>query len=92
MYCSVITQKNKMCKNYIFQEGLCYTHQSHLSKKVRFNESLNIIQEYKPYIHNQKKLEDGRWYYENGKNPRCFKNIKYDYSSYGKYYIKSKKI
>lgn len=80
MYCSIITQNNRICKNHIYKEGLCYIHRFNPPpKKVKFNESLNTIIEYKPYIQNLRKLDDGRWYYQTGKNPRCSKNIKYNY-------------
>ena len=90
--CKFQTKNNRRCKNGLYRKNMCYIHYTKLNKnttkkRVSFNLEKNEIQETPIWISSQKKLEDGRWHYTSGKNPRCFKNIKYDYTHYGKYFI-----
>ena len=90
MRCNHIKNNLRKCKNNCYKLGLCYIHSNKKTKntkKVSFNENLNTTIVVPRYINNLKKLDDGRWYYQDGYNPRCFKNVKYDYTTYGKYFL-----
>ena len=76
MLCSVVKKNNQKCKNYIFQNNLCYLHYRN-KKVVKFNNSKNEVYYVEKYIHNMKKYKNGRWIYNNGKSGKKLKSVDY---------------
>ena len=77
---------NRKCKNSVFKKGYCHSHYYKMRgdkiKNVSFNLKNNQTKKITKYIFDLKKMDDGRWYYENGENINS-KTHDYNYSRYG---------